>query len=189
MLKRFFCMSLNTAGVVIGWLGIVGSLLGIILLSIILKFDDDIVKALDLKTSSGDDQMHLAIVIGCSVFMGFILLNLPSSALLVLGTKKERHLMLLPWLINSAVGLAFSIVYHLFVVNFMIYAGNNIKTLVAALIQIALILALQIYIYMAIYSLFKQIQQTGAQPRPLTTATPGMAVPNQGNTYPSCTKN
>ncbi|EDW08813.1 uncharacterized protein LOC6578981 [Drosophila mojavensis] len=189
MLKRFFCMSLNTAGVVIGWLGIVGSLLGIILLSTILKFNDDIVKALDLKTSSGDDQMHLAIVIGCSVYLGFILLNLPSSALLVLGTKKERHLMLLPWLINSAVGLAFNIVYHLVVLNVVIYAGKDIRSLVAVLIQIALILALQIYIYMGIYSLFKQIQKTRAQQRPLTTATPGMTVPNQGNTYPSYTKN
>lgn len=50
------------------------------------------------------------------------------------------------------------------------------------------VLGLQIYIYYGIYSLYKQIQQTREQQRPLITATQGMEVPNQGNTYPSYTK-
>ncbi|XP_017865184.1 PREDICTED: uncharacterized protein LOC108615297 [Drosophila arizonae] len=191
MLTRLCCMRLNTAGVVLGWLGIVGSLLGVILLSTILGYADVIAKGIVDKMQPEEatyDEVHSAIVIGCSVYLGIILLNLLSSALLVLGTMKERHLMLLPWLINSAVGLVFSIVYHLALFVAAFSSGADFGHVLPALIPTALILALQIYIYMGIYSLFKQIQQTREQQRPLITATQGMAVPNQGNTYPSYTK-
>ncbi|TDG47869.1 hypothetical protein AWZ03_005650 [Drosophila navojoa] len=190
MLTRLCCMRLNTAGVVLGWLGVVGSLLGVILVSTILGYADVIAQGMvgNKTTVQSYDEVHSAIVIGCSVYLGIILLNLLSSALLILGTMKERHLMLLPWLINSAVGLFLSIVSNIIVLGASISAGTDFGRVLAAMIPTALILALQIYIYMGIYSLFKQIQQTREQQRPLMSDTQGMAVPNQGNTYPSYTK-
>ncbi|XP_023161726.2 uncharacterized protein LOC111593285 [Drosophila hydei] len=191
MLTRLCCMRLNTAGVVLGWLGVVGSLLGVILVSTVLGYADVITQRVLENMKNGGasyDEIHLVIVIGCSVYLGIILLNLLSSAMLVLGTMKERHLMLLPWLINSAVGLVFSILYHLAIVTATLTSGSNFGSALGVLIPTFVVLGLQIYIYYGIYSLYKQIQRTREQQRPLITATQGMEVPNQGNTYPSYTK-
>jgi len=86
----------------------------------------------------------LVLVVGCSIYLGIVILNLLASGLLILGTIKvrlmsiisfddylisfcdeilfivfisfypfqERHLMLVPWLINSGVSLVFSIIFN-----------------------------------------------------------------------------
>ncbi|EDW02699.1 uncharacterized protein LOC6560460 [Drosophila grimshawi] len=187
MLTSLCCMRLNTAGVVLGWLGVVGSFVLMILASVVLGNSDVLAKQVMDHMDVNYEQVHTAIIIVCSVYLAMVILNLLSSALLILGTMKERHLLLLPWLINSGVGLIFAIIYQMAFL-FMSVSGGAIGNAFPALILSLLALALQIYIYYGIYSLFKQIQASRDQQRPLIVQSQGMAVPQQSNTYPTYTK-
>lgn len=62
MLTRLCCMRLNTAGVVLGWLGVVGSLLGVILVSTVLGYADVITQRILENMKNGEasyDEIHL----------------------------------------------------------------------------------------------------------------------------------
>ncbi|XP_064543906.1 uncharacterized protein LOC135432254 [Drosophila montana] len=190
MMEKVCCMRLSTAGVVLGWIGVVASFIGTILLATILGNADVIAKSILGNMTDGAakyDEIHMGLIVSCSVYLAIVVLNLLASGMLILGTMKERHLMLLPWLINSGVGLLFSIIYH-FVLLILALTSAQIDRIVPVLIVTLIGLGLHIYIYCGIYSLFKQIQLTREQQQPLINQSQGAEVPNQGNSYPSYTK-
>ncbi|XP_030561069.1 uncharacterized protein LOC115762837 [Drosophila novamexicana] len=190
MMERVCCMRLSTAGVVLGWIGVVSSFVLTILLATILGNADVIARSIVGNMTEDAvkyDEIHMGLIVSCSVYLGIFVLNLLASGMLILGTMKERHLMLLPWLINSGVGLIFSIIYH-FVVLILALTGGQIDRIVPVLIVTFIGLGLHIYIYCGIYSLFKQIQLTREQQQPLINQSQGADVPAQGNSYPSYTK-
>ncbi|KAH8407410.1 hypothetical protein KR222_008417 [Zaprionus bogoriensis] len=186
MLRSLFLMRLNTAGVVIGWLGVVGSFVMIIAQAVILGFADVIAQAF-VKESDDKikyEEVHTAIIVAVSVYLAICALNFMASGMLVLGTMKERHLMLLPWLINSGIALAITIVYDLVGLVAALRSGSA-EAFVLPIIVGAIGLALQVYIYCGIYSLYKQIQYTREQQRPLIEQQP---VQHSGTSYPNYTK-
>ncbi|EDW61368.1 uncharacterized protein [Drosophila virilis] len=190
MMERVCCMRLSTAGVVLGWIGVVSSFVLTILLSTILGNADVIARSIVgnmTEDAAKYDEIHMGLIVSCSVYLGIFVLNLLASAMLILGTMKERHLMLLPWLINSGVGLILSIIYN-FVVLILALSSAQIDRIVPVLIVTFIGLGLHIYIYCGIYSLFKQIQRTREQQQPLINQSQGANVPAQGNSYPSYTK-
>lgn len=183
-------MRLNTAGVVIGWLGLVGSFILTIVLSVVLGYSDMIVKQIMENMKETDpkayDGIHMMLVVGCSIYLGIVVLNLLASGLLILGTIKERHLMLLPWLINSGISLVMSIIFNFVGLITALSSGMPLELIPSVMIAV-LTLALQIYIFYGIYSLFKQIQLTRNEQRPLIQPR-AESVPHQTTTYPNYTK-
>ncbi|KRF97577.1 uncharacterized protein Dwil_GK27541 [Drosophila willistoni] len=157
MLKGMFCMRLHTAGTVIGWLGSIGSILLIIVLSSVLINVDTIVCRISTNDHVDPDAAHMMIVTVCSIGLAIVLLNFLSSALLILGTMKNRHLFLLPWLINSGIALVFSVIQSLVVLALLAQSAPAAPILMYIMMS-GLGLALNIYIYYAILSLFKHIQ-------------------------------
>ncbi|KAL7736846.1 hypothetical protein ACLKA6_015682 [Drosophila palustris] len=192
MMQKMFFMRLNTAGVVIGWLGLVGSFLMIFLLSATLGFADVIAKTLienmKIKDANAYDEIHMVIVVVASVYLAITALSLLASGMLLLGTMKERHLMLVPWLINSGLNMLFTSV------NLLVgFAGLVSSPMPEPYINIflfsATLLALEFYIFYGIYSLFKQIQLNRDEQRPLIQSQAhAEAVPHQTNTYSNYTK-
>ncbi|KAH8369516.1 uncharacterized protein LOC110184088 [Drosophila serrata] len=186
MLTKVFCMRLNTYGVVIGWLGIIFSFLATILLSVALGFVDEIAQQIVAGSKSADvtlDQVRSVLVISLSVYLALKVINLLSSAMLLVGTVKERHLLLLPWLINNGVILAFGIVVHLGLWAQVFSSPTPFLDALPIILFSMAILAFGWYLYYGIYSLFKQIQVTSDIQRPLIAP-----ASQQTNSYPSYTK-
>ncbi|XP_068146063.1 uncharacterized protein [Drosophila tropicalis] len=156
MLKGVFCMRLHTAGTVLGWLGCIVSFVGIIALSAVLINVDTIVSHISISPPD-QDAAHMIIVTACSIGLAILLLNFLSSVLLVLGTMKNRHLFLLPWLINSGIGLAYNVIQSLVGLS-LVAQEASAGPIVVYVVMSGLALALNIYIYYGILSLFKHIQ-------------------------------
>ncbi|KAH8402033.1 hypothetical protein KR009_009305 [Drosophila setifemur] len=183
MLNSVFCMRLNTYGVVIGWLGAIFSFLASILLAVGLGFVDEVAKMVIKEADNPDvsvDQVRMVLVIFFSVYLAFQLINLLSSAMLVVGSVKERHLLLLPWLINNGLLLVF--VFTSFIFN-VISSAPHILTVLPWVLGSLAMLALWWYMYYGVYSLFKQIQASSEIQRPLIAP-----ANQQPNSYPSYTK-
>ncbi|KAH8270889.1 hypothetical protein KR018_011305 [Drosophila ironensis] len=186
MLQRVCCMRLNTYGVVVGWLGLIFSFLAVILLATGLGFATEIAQKIaqdinDPNASAEDIRAIVVVVLG--VYLALKVINLLASAMLIFGTVKERHLLLLPWLINNGVLLVFAFIGHITLWVTMVDSKEPISSAVPMVLFSLAILALLWYLYYGIYSLFKHIQASSEQQRPLI---PQPA--QQGNSYPSYTK-
>ncbi|XP_043643086.1 uncharacterized protein LOC122613127 [Drosophila teissieri] len=185
MLSRVFCMRLNTYGVVIGWLGVILSFLATILLSVALGFVDEIAQQIAKESKDPDmttTQIRSMLIIVFSVYLALKVINLLASAMLVAGTVKERHLLLVPWLINNGVLLVFGIVANIAILAQVIESTPFVSALPLILVDVGL-LVLSWYLYYGIYSLFKQIQASSEIQRPLIPP-----PTQQTNSYPSYTK-
>ncbi|BFG05978.1 uncharacterized protein DMAD_04583 [Drosophila madeirensis] len=190
MLTKVLGMRLNTYGVVVGWLGAIWSFLAVILLSTALGFSDEISE--EIAKSTNDPNMTVSkvrtmLVITCSILLALKVINLLSSALLVMGTVKERHLLLLPWLINSGITLVFTIT--LTVLSWVsIIVNENILQALPAVLFSGVLLVLWWYLYYGVYSLFKHIQRSSDQQRPLFQGAPQRSGDHSATTYPNYTK-
>ncbi|XP_030381209.1 uncharacterized protein LOC115629047 [Scaptodrosophila lebanonensis] len=164
MMVNWCRMRLHTVGVTIGWIGIMVSILSIILLSLILVLVDevamfvvpDLARKLPLLSFSG---FRTGLVIMCGVWLGFSIINLLASAMLLMGTVQENHLMLVPWLINSGAALVINIIRHPF--TWFAFADEVGPCIVFSVVT----LILQFYIYFGIYSLYKHIKAKKDQQR------------------------
>ncbi|EDW31649.1 GL10847 [Drosophila persimilis] len=190
MLTKVLGMRLNTYGVVVGWLGAIWSFLAVILISTALGFADEISE--EIAKNSQDPnmtaiQIRTLLVIVLSVFLALKVINLLSSALLVMGTVKERHLLLLPWLINSGITLAFTIISTVLLWVEAIGSSPVAEALSVVFVSGGLVV-LWWYLYYGIYSLFKHIQLTSDQQRPLIQGPPQRSGDHSGATYPNYTK-
>ncbi|XP_030387162.1 uncharacterized protein LOC115633816 [Scaptodrosophila lebanonensis] len=185
MLNKCCFMRLHTAGMVIGWVGIVGSFISVIVLSVVLANVDELVKAIvDHDPNVNGAGIRTGVVVFCSIALAFAIINLLSSTMLVVGTVKERHLMLVPWLVNSGAALFFSVIQNITVWIMMISNSAPVSEILPYFLFAGLALAFQFYIYYGIYSLFKHIQAGGDQQSPLIRPVPQQS----GTTYPSYTK-
>ena len=183
MMSRLCCMRLNTAGVVIGWIGSVFSLIYSILIILGLSRVDDLAKAIYGHLNEKDmteDNLRKGLIVVFSIYLTINVINLVASALLVAGTIKERHLMIVPWLINSGLSLCFNFVYLLYIVVMGISVKAPVGSILVSILFAAVGLVIQYVIWYAIYSLFKTLQQRREQRQQL--------LPTTGSSYPSYTK-
>ncbi|XP_017051760.1 uncharacterized protein LOC108095245 [Drosophila ficusphila] len=186
MLNSVCCMRLHTYGVVIGWLGAIFSFLGTILVSVALGFADEIAKQIVEQNPSSNltvDSVRSALVIVLCIYLGLTVINLLSSTMLIVGTVKERHLLLLPWLINNGVLMVFGIIANITIWAQMIGSSVPASSVIPMILPTILSLALSIYLYYGVYSLFKKIQASSELQRPLIPP-----ASQQTNSYPSYTK-
>jgi len=147
MLKSLCFMRLRTAGVFIGWCGLMGSALIIIGLSVLLGYSD---KIEEIFTMSG----FLPIV--CGIYLAFTVLNLLASGLLLFGIIKDRHWLLPPWLINTSIHIVFSFSFVVITSYYMFSSpfGYHFPNIVFWI----LVLVVKSYFFCGIYSLFKQMK-------------------------------
>ncbi|XP_016991429.1 uncharacterized protein LOC108053332 [Drosophila rhopaloa] len=186
MLTSVFCMRLSTYGVVIGWLGAIFSFLATILLAVGLGFVDEIAQQIVESGKNPDmsvSEVRSVLIIFFSVYLALKVINLLASVMLVVGTVKERHLLLLPWLINNGVLLAFGIIANISLWAQIIESSMPFMSALPAILLSVFMLVLGWYLYYGIYSLFKQIQGSSEMQRPLIPP-----PTQQANTYPSYTK-
>ncbi|KAH8371546.1 hypothetical protein KR093_007957 [Drosophila rubida] len=158
LIERVACLRVRTVGLVIGWLGVVGSILSAIITICILgnsdKFADYLQKTYRLSADS-HDEIRAVIVLYGSIYLGAVIINGLISGLLVFGIKKNRHLMILPWLIANAIGMVLNILAFIQAVSAM-FKGVPGGTF--TFFFDIFCLALYVYIYWGIYSLYKHIQ-------------------------------
>ncbi|KAH8275651.1 hypothetical protein KR026_012024 [Drosophila bipectinata] len=174
MLQGVCCMNLNTYGMVIGWLGAISSLIGTIILSVALGFTDHLIHRpiydpYDPYDSYSSKETALAVlpVAALSVLLVFKVINLLSSVLLIVGTVKQRHLLLLPWMINSSVFLVIASFAHMAMCIGLMNTNGAFPQALLPIMLMGSFLALGWYLYYGIYSLFKQIQASSKIERPL----------------------
>ncbi|EDW72459.1 uncharacterized protein Dwil_GK20699 [Drosophila willistoni] len=170
MLTKLFCFRLNTAGVIIAWIGIVGSLFTTIILGICLGNIDELVKAM-VKSWNDPDITEAEIrpyaIIVLSIYLALTVLQMLASGMLLIGTNKERHLWLLPWLFNNAISLAVGFIYNLSLWIMFLSKHMSFLSVLPSIILYFLSTAFSVYIFYGIYSLYKQIQATREEQRPL----------------------
>ncbi|XP_023032586.1 uncharacterized protein LOC111518853 [Drosophila willistoni] len=139
MLQCCCFMRLHTGGKVLGWLGVVGGILSFI-------------SVIYLMASGTKTAGHSFVATGWFL-MVVICAILICSILLIVGASKNRPEFLLPWLISNGIFLAISII-SLFVKLCMgiIPAESFFGSMLG--------LALNIYFYYGILSLYKLIKDT-----------------------------
>ncbi|XP_017033196.1 uncharacterized protein [Drosophila kikkawai] len=164
MLTSVCGMRLTTYGVGLGWIGVIFSFLAVILTSIALGNVDEIAQEMvkAQNTNLTEDQMRTVLVIILSIYLALQLINLLSSGMLIVGTLKERHLYLLPWLFNNGVALIFGLITQ---IGMFVQASSS--SVVPSILISLLTFALSVYLYYGIYSLYKQLQRTSDLQRPL----------------------
>ncbi|CAD7012290.1 uncharacterized protein LOC101454486 [Ceratitis capitata] len=181
MLKKFFCFRLETAAMIIGWVETIGSFLSILLFGFCLGYVDEIVKQI-IESAPADEQLNpdeirKVLIVGFVAFIVLSAINLVASVCLLLGTIKERHLLILPWLFNSLISLLFGFIYYIILV-----AGSlsiSFSSGIGTLLSISISLALHIYTWLAMYSHFKNIRNNRDQQEQLLRPA--------GGAYPSYT--
>lgn len=173
-MNNFCGLRLSTVGMVVGWLNLIGGLLSTILLSIALTRIDDIVSAIHRSIGNNSDldtvDMRLIVIIAISVYLTTSLANVIASMLLIVGTVKERHLLLAPWLINAYIFIFFNAVNFVYMIFVSIFKDVPINVAIPTLLYTGVSLAIQIVIWNAIYSLYKQIRANRDQQQRLLTA-------------------
>ncbi|KAH8371545.1 hypothetical protein KR093_007958 [Drosophila rubida] len=163
VLKKVGCLRLHTAGVVVGWLGVVGAFLSIIIAACLIGYADDFVTFMfrylgaepDPDTHSFFKKM---IVMYSCIYLGAAIVSGVASGFLVYGTMKNRHLMILPWLVIHAIGI-FANFLSLLGAAYAMFGGPIEKTLNFFLAIASF--SLYLYLYIGIYSLYKYIQSNG----------------------------
>ncbi|KAH8369517.1 uncharacterized protein LOC110184089 [Drosophila serrata] len=168
MLNSVCGMRLSTYGVGLGWIGVIFSFLAVILTSIGLGNADELARQIveeNHNTKLTVDEVRTILVIILSIYLALQVINLLASGMLIVGTLKERHLYLLPWLFNNGVTLIFGIITQ---IGMWVQLSSVSFTSALPSILVSLVtITLSWYLYYGIYSLYKQIQRTSDLQRPL----------------------
>ncbi|XP_054736503.1 uncharacterized protein LOC129243482 [Anastrepha obliqua] len=165
MMQKFFCFRLETAATIIGWLGSVGSLIAVVVLGLCLGYIDDIVEKVmesaPVNEKLDPNRIRTILTVAFVAFLVLNAINMFASVCLILGTIKQRHLLLLPWLLNTGISLLFAVTYYVLLIvdAVQISFSSNI----GLIIFVSLNLALNIYIWLAVYSHFKNIRNNSEQ--------------------------
>ncbi|XP_062133598.1 uncharacterized protein LOC133843868 [Drosophila sulfurigaster albostrigata] len=159
-LEKVACMRLQTAGVVVGWLGVVFSSLAIIITACAVGHSDKIAGViskilLDKTDQHTHDTIQTFIVLYGSFYLGVCILHFLAAGFLVIGAMKNRHLMLLPWLVLNALGVFLNILSLLLSTfdtdtDYFPYFFRFLATFIYSI--------LYVYIYWGIVSLYHHIQ-------------------------------
>lgn len=155
MLSSCCCMSLRTAGKIIGWINLVGSLISTVVVIVMLSL---------IRPEEGHKFLGFAAQYVVSFYLTITIFSLLIAVFLIWGITKERHLLMLPWIICSAISLTSSSFFNLFTFIFSLCQASSIGGYMPLLALFLFVpLAFGIYIHFAIYSLYKQIQYSSLQ--------------------------
>jgi len=161
-LDKFFCFSLYTGSVLLGWLGFVSAFFSIIGWSMSFNNIDGFIKELNITNGKNPDDWNeadidfmrnMAITI-ISMLIGFYVIEALASLFLIHGASNSKRLFLVPWMIERATQLIF---YTALWMTFGFYFFTSSHTMWVSIITTILggiSLFFNFYCFMCVYSLF-----------------------------------
>ncbi|XP_055858786.1 uncharacterized protein LOC129921124 [Episyrphus balteatus] len=183
--ERLCCLRLNTAGVVVGWVCGILSLFYIVLYALLISNLDEIIKYIVEQGGSPAEKLdpstvRSVVIAIVAIALTICVVNLISSVLLVAGTIQERHMMLVPWLINNGFALSLSVLNLIYFIVSCIHVGKSFGMIFGMTLGLLIPIAIQYYIWTAIYSLFRVIRSSRERQQliPPTTGAAGTAYPS-----------
>ncbi|XP_055858792.1 uncharacterized protein LOC129921129 [Episyrphus balteatus] len=162
VLNGLCCMKLRTAGLILGWLGLAMSIFTISgTISRLLRYDPDA----DLYETPYD-QYHRHRTLQSDVILLILsIVNVIVTGMLINGITANKHRFIMPWLIVKGLGLILVIP-----IGFLVLAAASMSGQTAHIvgsIVLLLIIGICCWFWMAIYSLYKEIQAATVK-KPLT---------------------
>ncbi|XP_046865494.1 uncharacterized protein LOC124459821 [Drosophila willistoni] len=155
MLKKVFCMRLHTAGRVIGWLGIIGSIMAYIEVIVLMRKIDIMGTNLTGGQLRTETNKYIIDNDADCILLAINSVYLVCSILLIVGTRKNRHKLLLPWIIIWGITLALAIFISIFRLCVVLSESDFESVTLIGSIPFT---ALAIYVHYGIISLYKHIQ-------------------------------
>jgi len=177
MLESFFCFELQTAGVILGWLATVKSLLYLIVTSFTYSYIPEYINAtinevnnITNQTIPADEGLigtSATVLQGLAVaFIALTAIDFISSVLLLYGTVQGKRLMLLPWLIENGFQLFYTILSTIIVI-FAVSTANPERVGVSGGMFMFVIFFIPIlfslYCWSAVYSLYHWLAEVDTQ--------------------------
>lgn len=115
VLDGFFCFSLHTGSVILGWLGFVSAFLSIITCSLSFNDIDGFIKDLNITNGKNPDYwtpddvdfMRNFAISAISMLIGFYVVECVASLFLLHGASNNKRLFLVPWMVERASRLVF----------------------------------------------------------------------------------
>ncbi|XP_062131855.1 uncharacterized protein LOC133842670 [Drosophila sulfurigaster albostrigata] len=188
-MERAGCLELRTAGYIIGWLGVAGSVLCLLLGLVGLGNPRIFTGAVESSKYSEDYEAVAAIysiIFIVSAFVGFAIYGL-----VIYGIKENRHAMLIPYLILSGISVALSFLGVMMSALNLVSGTHDVIGFVFSVFSCMF----QLFIFRVMYSLYTTIKMNilngrvlvppSAAAVPLQQTVPTAYPPNAA--YPSNT--
>jgi len=158
----FFCFSLHTGAVLLGWLGFASAFFAIIGWSMSFNNIDGFIKELNITNGKNpndwgpddiDFMRRMAISI-ISLLIGFYVIEALASLFLIHGASNNKRLYLVPWMLERATQLMFYTVLWLSIGFYLLTSSQTIAYSIMTLIFGGISLFFNFYCFMCVYSLF-----------------------------------
>ncbi|KAG5676290.1 hypothetical protein PVAND_006138 [Polypedilum vanderplanki] len=138
------CCTLETGGLVIGWINIIFGFLGFIGSIIMVVFSAG---ALNVPGISGvEEALWITMIVIFSIYIVFTLIYAIAGILLVIGTKRREHGKMVLMLFLMGLGVILSFI--------QLFTGANAATITSSI----LVALLQLYFFICIFSLYAMIK-------------------------------
>ncbi|XP_031618156.1 uncharacterized protein LOC116337618 [Contarinia nasturtii] len=161
MVQKFFCFDLYTTGLLIGWLGLAESITSCIFSILMIENIDSLVTPKNFPNEDINSLRH-SFVIVLGTYIAFNIIDLLASGLLIAGTVKRNRLLVIPWLINTFISLAFNAIAAATSLYLTITSQHmdNITSTLPFIVAGIIIFGIYVYAYLAIYSLYDDIRRS-----------------------------
>lgn len=143
LLDNFFCFSLHTGSVVLGWLGLSSAIISVISWSVSYQNIDGFIKEHFNVTGNDTDDtnwqpadiyfMRNAAVSIISMLIGFYIIECLASIFLIHGASNNKRMYLVPWLVERGTQLFF---YMMVILAMGLYFFTSMDTIKFSLITI-----------------------------------------------------
>ncbi|XP_055920982.1 uncharacterized protein LOC129952434 [Eupeodes corollae] len=160
-INKCCCISLPTACITIGVLG------GLISLLKSIECLMHLYHLKDIKEFDGDyydNRIDIYYVLVPNI------VYVITSVLLIIGIRKDSHLLLLPWLIINVIALLLSVPTVLFFFYYSSSRGST-RNLLQIIAIVCVFLGIICWLWIAVYSLFQDIRQKRNEQLPETEKT------------------
>jgi hypothetical protein len=186
----FFCFSLHTGAVLLGWLGFVSAFFSIIGWSLSFNNIDDVIKDLNITNPNGKNPedwspediafMRSMAVTVISMLIAFYVIEALASLFLIHGASNNKRLFLVPWMIERATQLIFYTILWLSIGLYLFTSPQTIGYSMFSLVFGGIALFFNIYCFMCVYSLFALMRDAEEYQR--LVGSQQSQPPNYGNT-------
>uniref|UniRef100_A0A1L8DAA0 Putative membrane protein n=1 Tax=Nyssomyia neivai TaxID=330878 RepID=A0A1L8DAA0_9DIPT len=162
MLRRCCCFSLQKGTIIIGWYGLISAILGLIGCIIALcKLDDIVQKIVDnIPENQPVDEgairttLEIALIITIvSTSIGIIV-----ASLLIVGAKKSRPALCLPWLILGAINIVGGLIYSVSQL-YSTFSTQEPGAIVLNIIIIVFAYGLGFYLWLVVKSFYTELRR------------------------------
>lgn len=142
ILQGFFCFSLHTGTVILGWLGFISAFFSIIGWSLSFNNIDGMIKSLNITDKQPDDWtpqdiefMHNAAIFIISMLIGFYVIEALASLFLVHGAAQNKRMFLVPWMLERSIQLIYYTAIWLFISLYFFTSSQTVLFSIVCIIS------------------------------------------------------